>query len=163
MSNKNEHLDVIITRTLKAPRQLVWDAWTQAEHVEKWWGPKGMTTSVVKIDLKEGGERHYIMTSPDGKAFPVIGEFNEIVEPEKIVTTDHFGEEYQKIMPKEMFPKKIVMTILFDEVEEGTELTLTISHMDQEDYDKHMRMNPTHGWNASFDSLVDYLKALASA
>ena len=55
-----------ITRVFDAPRQLVWDAWTQAERLAEWWGPAGFKLKVAKLDLRPGGTFHYSMVAPNG-------------------------------------------------------------------------------------------------
>jgi uncharacterized protein YndB with AHSA1/START domain len=60
--------ELIITRTFKAPRMLMWMAWTNAEMLKLWWGPRGFTAPVVKIDLHEGGKYLVSMRSPEGNS-----------------------------------------------------------------------------------------------
>lgn len=56
---------LVITRVFNAPRELVFKAWTEAKHVEQWFGPKGFTTRVTENDLRLGGQWYYIMIGPD--------------------------------------------------------------------------------------------------
>ena len=79
-----------IKRTLKAPVQLVWDAWTEPGHIVKWWGPKGMETKVNKHDFKVGGEWNYSMEMPDGNQFIAEGVYAEIESLKKINTSADF-------------------------------------------------------------------------
>lgn len=66
-NNTTGEQELIITRTFNAPRELVFNVWTQPEHLIKWWGPKGMTTRLHKFDLAKGGIFHYSMELGDGK------------------------------------------------------------------------------------------------
>ena len=77
--------EIVITRVLDAPRELVWSAWTDPEQVVQWWGPKGFTNPVCKFDVRVGGSIYVEMRAPDGTVYPMFGEYKEILEPEKLV------------------------------------------------------------------------------
>ncbi|MEO0895785.1 MAG: SRPBCC domain-containing protein [Bacteroidota bacterium] len=161
--SESTHLDIVIQRTFKAPRQLVWDVWTQAEHIAKWWGPKGMTTKVLVHDFVPGGKWHYVMQSPDGKEFPVLGEFIEIDAIEQWVGKDEFPDEYLKFFPKDKLPGETKMTFHFEDKGAETHLTLTITSLTEEDKQKHLNMGAEGGWNSSFDKLEELLANLQAA
>ena len=158
-TTKYSDKDIVITREFAAPRQLVWDVWTTPKHVEKWFGPKGFTTRVEKLDFKVGGRSNYVMIGPDGTEYPSTGVFQEIVPIEKIVTTDEFGEGIEKIeaLKNVDLPKGMVSTFLFDDLGERTKLTLITSHPTVEDREKHEAMGVVAGWNSSLDKLEEYL------
>lgn len=78
---------LIITRTFDAPRELVFDAWTQCEHVARWFGPKDFTVPHCSMDFKVGGSYRYCMLGPDGSEHWVSGTYKEIKKPEKLVFT----------------------------------------------------------------------------
>lgn len=80
--------ELVIKRIFDAPRELVWDAWTEPEQIMRWWGPKGFSAPVAKIDLRVGGAYLNCMRSPEGKDFWSKGVFREIVAPERLVMTD---------------------------------------------------------------------------
>ena len=69
-----------IEKELNAPLSLVWEAWSQPEHIAKWWGPKGMETRVLEHNFEVGGKWKYAMTMPDGREFITEGVYLEIVE-----------------------------------------------------------------------------------
>lgn len=77
--------EILTTRTLAAPRALVFRAWTEPEHVVHWWGPKGFTNTVQELDLRPGGAWRIVMHGPDGTDYPNESVFVEIVPPERIV------------------------------------------------------------------------------
>jgi uncharacterized protein YndB with AHSA1/START domain len=80
-----------ITRVFDAPRELVWKAWTDPEHVARWFGPRGFTTplSTITMDVRTGGSFELMMVADDdGKEYPAGGTFLEIVEPERLVWRD---------------------------------------------------------------------------
>lgn len=76
--------EIVISRVLEAPRELVWDAWTNPEQVVRWWGPRGFTTTIETMDLRPGGEWRHVMHGPDGADYPNRSVFKEIVKPERI-------------------------------------------------------------------------------
>jgi uncharacterized protein YndB with AHSA1/START domain len=158
LTNENtESKEIVITREFQAPRQLVWDVWTKPEHIEKWWGPRGFTTRVTAMDFRAGGKWNYVMTGPDGMEYPVNGVFSEVTPPERIVTTDEFGDDYEQRMPGVDLPKGLVATAVFDDLGTRTRLTLTTSHATVEDRKKHDAMGVVAGWNSSFDKMDEYL------
>lgn len=77
-----------ITRTFNAPRDLVWRAWTEREHLAAWFGPFGVTTESVSVDLRVGGRYHYTMVNQDtGEKYPTGGEYLEVTPVERLVFT----------------------------------------------------------------------------
>lgn len=153
----SENKEILITREFDAPRQLVWDVWTCSKHIEKWWGPRGFSTRVTEMDLRVGGKLRYVMIGPDGTEYPGYGVFIEIVPPERILSTDEFGDNYDQILPNVDLPRGMVTTAAFDEISARTRLTLTITHPTPEDRKKHENMGVVAGWNSSLDKLDDYL------
>jgi len=82
-----------ISRVFDAPRELVWEAWTNPEHVAQWWGPDGFTTTIEKMDFRVGGVWKQVMHGPDGRDYPNSSIFREIVAPERIVFSHGGGGE----------------------------------------------------------------------
>lgn len=80
--------EVTITRLFEAPRAVVFKAWTDAEQLAQWWGPKGFTNPVCEIDARVGGAIRIHMRGPDGSIYPMKGEIREIVPPERLVFTN---------------------------------------------------------------------------
>ncbi|HMD55276.1 MAG TPA: SRPBCC domain-containing protein, partial [Phycisphaerae bacterium] len=76
---------IAITRVVEAPRELVWEAWTNPVHVANWWGPRGFTTTIHEMDVRPGGVWHHTMHGPDGTDYPNKSVFTEVVKPERIV------------------------------------------------------------------------------
>jgi len=87
LSEKNNTADreLIITRELNAPIELVWEVWTDPEHLAQWWGPDGFTNTISKMDMKPGGEWDLVMHGPDGTDYKNKSVFREIVKYRKIV------------------------------------------------------------------------------
>jgi uncharacterized protein YndB with AHSA1/START domain len=81
-----------ISRVLNAPIELVWEVWTNPEHLKHWWGPHGFTNTILKMDVRENGEWNLIMHGPDGKDYKNKTIYKEIIKHRKIV--------YQHYAPK---------------------------------------------------------------
>jgi uncharacterized protein YndB with AHSA1/START domain len=90
---------LVITCIFDASRELVRKAWADPECVKRWWGPKGFTAPVCKIALRVGRKFLYCMRSADGKDYWNTGVYREIVEPERIVSTDSFSDEEGNPVP----------------------------------------------------------------
>src|SRR5690349_21180875 len=76
--------ELVVTRDFDAPRELVWEAWTNPQHIAQWWGPRGFTNSVLRMDVRPGGVFELIMHGPDGTDYPNFIEFIEVVRPERL-------------------------------------------------------------------------------
>ena len=76
--NEVERRTLTIKRTFNAPRPLLWEAWSQPDHIANWWGPRGMKTHVRMHDFRDGGEWEYAMTMPDGNEFISNGKYLKI-------------------------------------------------------------------------------------
>jgi uncharacterized protein YndB with AHSA1/START domain len=89
MSNKTTKdwagAEFVMTRKFKAPRELVFQAWTDPKHLAQWWGPRGFTNPVCQWDARPGGKIYDVMRSPDGQDYPMGGQFREVTPPERVV------------------------------------------------------------------------------
>src|SRR5688572_29914695 len=132
MTTKSETAvnELVINRIFNAPVELVWSAWTNPEHMMRWWGPKGFTSPVCKLDFRVGGKYLFCMTSPEGQNFWSMGVCKEIIPFKKIVWTDSFADEKgDKVSPTtygfaEDFPEELLVTILFEDQDGKTKLTI---------------------------------------
>jgi uncharacterized protein YndB with AHSA1/START domain len=79
--------ELFLSRTFDAPRALVFEAWSRAEHVARWFAPRPLTMPRCEVDLRSGGVFRFTMRMPDGTEFPWEGTFREVVAPERIVFT----------------------------------------------------------------------------
>jgi uncharacterized protein YndB with AHSA1/START domain len=79
------------SRLINAPRNLVFAAFSDREHIGEWWGPAGFTTITSKMEFKPGGKWEFVMHGPDGRDYENRVVFDEIVEPELIIS-HHTGE-----------------------------------------------------------------------
>jgi uncharacterized protein YndB with AHSA1/START domain len=120
-NNPADH-EVVITRVLDAPCELVWKAWTDPKHLAQWWGPKGFTNPVCEWDAKPGSAIYVVMRGPNGVDYPMGGAFREIVEPERLVFTSGALDEKGNLL------FELLHTITF--AERAAKTTLTVrSHV----------------------------------
>ncbi len=85
--------EIVITRVVDAPRALVWNVMTDPNHVVHWWGPRGFTTTIEKMDVRPGGVWKHVMHGPDGTDYPNSSVFKEVVKPERIVFAHGGGKK----------------------------------------------------------------------
>ena len=146
--NAEENCTVTIKRTFKAPIKTVWNAWTNAEHIAKWWGPKGMTTRVITHEFKVGGVWKYAMAMPDGKDFISEGKYIEIVEFEKIVSSADF-----KPMTTD-----VELHMLFESNGDQTNFTFKVVHATEAYRIQQEKMGIYNGWGSTFDRLQNFVE-----
>jgi uncharacterized protein YndB with AHSA1/START domain len=139
--------ELVITRMIDAPRDRIFKAWTQ--ELSKWWGPHGMTTPFVEMDLRPGGVFRTVMRAPDGTEYPTKGVFLEVVENERIVFTDAYGPGWEP-SPDPFF----TAITTFEEVGGKTRYTARALHWTVENRVKHEQMGFHHGWGESLDRLI---------
>ncbi|PCC70558.1 Uncharacterized conserved protein YndB, AHSA1/START domain [Nannocystis exedens] len=83
--------ELVITRVFAAPRELVFKTWTEPQHVVRWWGPRGCTTTMREMDVRPGGVWRYVMRTPDGVDWDNRIRYHEVVANERLVY-DHDGD-----------------------------------------------------------------------
>ena len=156
MNASETQQDLVIERVISAPRERVWQAWTDPEEVKKWWGPKDFTAPSIQTDLRVGGKNLWAMQSPDGDVFWTAGTYREIVPMEKIVVTDSFADEQGNVVPAshygmgEDFPLEMLITVTFEDAAEGG-TKLTIRHSGLPATGEGQQAGA--GWNESLDKL----------
>jgi len=92
--SKTQDRELLITRQLDAPIELVWEAWTNPKHIANWWGPNGFTTTITKMDLRPGGEWDLVMHGPDGTDYINKSIFREVILHKKIVYEHVTGPKF---------------------------------------------------------------------
>ena len=149
MAEINEILSRTLTieRTLKAPLSLVWEAWSQPEHITKWWGPPGMETKVIEHDFRPGGKWHYEMMMPDGNVFIAEGTYSEIVEHSKIISSANFRP----------MTEGVEIQALFEADGEQTKFTFNCVHPTAEYAKQQEEMGFYNGWGSVFTRLEEFL------
>lgn len=140
--------EINLTRIVRAPRKKVFDAWTEARQIEKWWGPGPVTCPAAGVDLKPGGHYFIENLAPDGTRTVFRGEFELVDVPNKLVYSWFINAE-----PTGANGSRV--TVEFRDHPDGTEILL-----------RHERL-PTpeviamhlEGWEGCLDGLEDYLAA----
>lgn len=92
-ADENAGREIVVSRVFDAPRELVWQAWTDPKHVVHWWGPSGFTTTIQEMDVRPGGVWRHVMHGPDGTDYPNKSVFKEVVKPERIVYSHGGGKK----------------------------------------------------------------------
>jgi uncharacterized protein YndB with AHSA1/START domain len=124
VKNDTRDRELIITRKINAPVELVWEVWTKPEHIANWWGPDGFTNTITKMEVRPGGVWELTMHGPDGTDYPNKSIFREVLPLEKIVY-EHVSEPH--ILATIAFEKQGKQTfihwhMLFDSREEFIEV-----------------------------------------
>ncbi len=165
MGAESKGEDFTISRVLDAPRDRVWQALTQAEHMQEWWSPTGFTMIAAKLDLRSGGVFHCGMRSLEG--YKMWGKFvyREIVAPERLVFVNSFSNEAggvtrHPIVPT--WPLETLTTVMLEEEPGGkTKLAVRWSAYNATDVERktfdssHVGMRAT--WGGMLDRLAAYL------
>jgi uncharacterized protein YndB with AHSA1/START domain len=138
--------ELTISRLLNAPRELVWEVWTKAEHIKNWWGPTGFTNTIFSMEVKPGGVWDFIMHDPDGTDYKNKSIYKEIIKPERIV--------FEHVSPK------FTATITFEEKNGKTLLTWNMLFETKEQFEKVVKtFKADEGLKQNIVKLEDYLKA----
>ena len=107
IKTKTKDRELFLSRTLNAPVTLVWELWTNPEHIINWWGPDGFKNTINTMDFKPGGEWDLVMHGPDGRDYKNKSIFKEIIP-------------YKKIVYEHVSYPKFIATIIFEEQGERT-------------------------------------------
>lgn len=167
-NNPNQSFEIAMTRVFDAPRELVFKAWTELGHFAKWWGPKGGTLEIIKMDARSGSEFLGIQTSADGNwVMRVKFAYQEVVEPEKVAYIRSFSDEQGNTVRSPFsvsWPLEIMNIITLEDGEGKTVLRLkgypvNASAEEQEAY-KVMTPKLQKDLESTFDKLADYLVSL---
>jgi uncharacterized protein YndB with AHSA1/START domain len=139
--------ELVLTRIFNAPRELVFKLWTDPKHIPHWWGPHGFTTTVQAMDVRPGGAWSFTMRGPDANDYPFVGEFVEVLAPERIVFVGriHATSGYD-----------VWTEILFADEEGKTKVTV---HQVFARESAATRGAPM-GWSQQLDRLENYLAAM---
>jgi len=115
MESNTKDRELRIVRTLNAHIDLVWEVWTNPEHIVKWWGPNGFTNTISTMDMKPGGEWNLVMHGPDGTDYVNKSTFKEVIEFKKI-SYEHFNPHFIATIDFEAQGEKTLLNwhMLFD-------------------------------------------------
>ena len=144
--------EMVITRTVGAPRALVWQAWTQPQHIAAWWGPDGFRTTIHEMAVAVGGVWRFIMHGPDGTDYPNRIVYREIVEPERLVY-DHDDDSPN---PNISFRS----TVTFEEQGGKTRLTLRALFPTKEAREAALKFGAEEGGKQTLARLDGHVKGM---
>jgi uncharacterized protein YndB with AHSA1/START domain len=141
-----------VTRIFHAPRELVFKAWTDPEHLPKWWGPKGFTNTVQEIDVRPGGVWRYVMHGPDGVDYDNKITYHKIVSPEQLVYSHGDGDDDEQFH----------VTVTFaEQANSTTELTMTSRFKSAADLEKVVKeYGAIEGAKSTLDRLEEQLATM---
>ena len=143
--------EIVMTHVVDAPRALVFEAHTSPEHVPHWLtGPEGWTMPVCEIDLRPGGEWHFVWRRDDGSEMDMRGEYREVEPPARLVNTESWGADWPETLN----------TLVLDEEDGRTTITSTILYPSKEARDAALATGMKDGASTSYDRLAAYLRGL---
>jgi uncharacterized protein YndB with AHSA1/START domain len=153
-----------ISRTYPAPRDKVWQAWTEPARLKHWWGPRGFTVHTCKVDLRPGGTFLYGMHAPDGSDMWGKFVYREIKAPEKLVFVVSFSDPHGGVTRHPWnagWPKYILSTVTFTESAGKTTVAISWIPHDASDEERKVfeegRASMTQGWGGTLDQLEAFL------
>lgn len=141
--------EILVSRDTKAPRDLVFEAFTDVRHLSRWWGPDGFTTTSRSFEFRVGGEWSFVMHGPDGTHYPNWLTWQEITPPERIVLLhgDHPGD-----------PNAFTSFITFEQLGDHTRLTMRTVFLTRELRDEAVeRYGAIEGGRQTLGRLAGYL------
>ena len=147
MENTNDR-ELVLTRVLNAPADLVWEVWSQPEHIAQWWGPDGFTCTIEKMDLRPGGEWNLVLHGPDGTDYDNKSVFREVIPGKKLVY-EHMSYPW------------IMATIDFEEQGEQTSIRWHMLFESAEVFHQVVKVyGAEEGQKQNVEKLAVYLKTL---
>jgi len=149
--------ELTLVRTLNVSRSLVWKAWSEKEHLEKWWCPKPWRAEFTAFDLRAGGAFDSVMFGPNGEKFAGEGSFLEVVPARRVAFTDLLGADWR---PLEGEMLGFTAAIAFEDDGAGTRYSARVRHRNAADLKKHEEMGFYDGWSTMLAQLEDYAKSL---
>jgi uncharacterized protein YndB with AHSA1/START domain len=151
-------LDLVLERVVDVPPDRVWAAWTEPKRLVKWFTPAPWTTTECEIDLRPGGLFRTVMRSPEGKLFPNVGCYLEVVPRERLVWTDALVAGFRPAPTTEDDGHCVLgftAAILLAPEGKGTRYTAIALHRDPDGRRRHEEMGFHEGWGKALDQLVE--------
>jgi uncharacterized protein YndB with AHSA1/START domain len=153
-------LDLVLERVVDVPRELVWKAWTQPDHVKRWFTPAPWMTVDCEIDLRPGGMFRTVMRSPEGQQFPNVGCYLEVVPAERLVWTNALLPGFRPAPSEPDGAFHFTAAILLEPDGKGTKYTAIAMHEDEGGRGAHEGMGFLDGWGKALEQLVDLVKGM---
>ncbi|MBI3138988.1 MAG: SRPBCC domain-containing protein [Sphingobacteriales bacterium] len=144
--------ELVFTRIIRAPRELVFKAWTDPRLLSKWWGPSGFTNPVCEIETVPHGRIYIDMKSPDGTVYPMSGEVLEIIPPKKLVFTSvALGPQQQHLL-------EVRNTLTLEETDGNTRLSLQVKVSGLQPEGKQHLKGMNEGWSQGLERLINLVE-----
>jgi len=146
--------EIVLTRVFDAPRELVFRTYTDPATIGEWWGPRSMTTTVDRMEVKKGGVWRFVQHESNGTEHAHNGVYHEVTAPERLVNTYEY----------EGFPGSVgLVTTMFEELPGGkTKFTEVTLYPSAEARDGVLQSGMTEGAAELFDRLEEYMAKLQS-
>jgi uncharacterized protein YndB with AHSA1/START domain len=157
LTSHSAEQELVVERQFSASRTLLFQVFTQPEHLKRWWAPQPYTVPICTIDLRPGGIWHYSMRSPEGQDHWARSVYREIVPPERLVYTTTFADEHAN--PIEGMPEHLT-TVIFTEEAGKTQVSAHIQFASAADLRVAVEMGMLQGMNMTWDELVGYVEEL---
>jgi uncharacterized protein YndB with AHSA1/START domain len=141
--------ELVLTRTLDAPRELVWKVWTDPKHVAIWWGPNGFTNTIHEMSVVSGGKWRFIMHGPDGTNYPNRIVFTEVVKPERLIYTHSDDNDND--------PNQFEVTVTFEAIGKKTKVTLKVIMKSVKALEEAKKSGAVEGGQQTLQRLEKYL------
>jgi uncharacterized protein YndB with AHSA1/START domain len=145
--------EITLTRTFRAPRQLVYEAFSKPELLKRWFGPRGWSLVTCDVDVRVGGGFRFVLRGPDGRELGMRGVYREITPPERSVHVESFDD----------FPGESQVTAIFTEQDGQTTLNATILYPSRKVRDAVIKSGMEHGAAESYDKLAELLSSMPEA
>jgi uncharacterized protein YndB with AHSA1/START domain len=149
--------EFVMERIFNAPRELVFQTFSECKHLVHWWGPSGWTLPVCEMDFRPGGVWFYCMRGPGGEDSCGKATYREIVALERIVYTDAFADADGNVLAE---MPEMVITVIFTEQENKTRLTSRTEFASVADKEATLGMGMVEGFNQTLDRLEAHLAQL---
>lgn len=150
-------LDLVLERVVDVAPELVWAAWTQAEHLKRWFTPHPWQTVDAEVDLRPGGLFRTVMRSPEGEDTTNLCCYLEVIPGKRLVWTDALEANYRPSRSRN-HPFRITASIVIEPHRSGTKYTAVVMHDDKGSRARHEEMGFHDGWGTAFDQLVEHVK-----
>jgi uncharacterized protein YndB with AHSA1/START domain len=142
--------EIVITRLINAPRELVFQAWTDPQHIGEWWGPNGFTNTILEMDVRSGGTWRFIMHGPDGTDYRNRIVYTEVKKP-SLLAYDHDDDSENAIAA-------FNVVVTFEKEGSKTRLTLRTIFPTKEARDFAIKeIHAIEGGNQTISRFEEYL------
>lgn len=156
-AGRDDVAEVTLSRSLTAPRALVWRAWTEPELLSRWWGPNGFTTPVCEIDPRPGGTLYLVMRAPGGTDYPMTGVYRDVAAP------THLAYSFQPRDADGGIALDGHTIVTFGDDQHGSQLVIQSRATALAVHARRMLEGMEAGWTQSIDRLARLTMALTGA